>query len=206
MLRPLGPAAVVLLSCSPDPPTSYYFYLTFAGQLPHCLNRFDRNIDDGIHLFAEACFPVLKPILEAGIGSEAGLPAPSSRHRAGVPFGIRRLMKQTGSVGGYPSTKPAPCGRTRGRHIRFTPQRSVQVLGLHRFACSPRCVAYIRCLFLRAAFCLQLPPDPTSRWARLLFGQQFPLAWCVEDLHVLVSALGRARTHSKALRMISSGP
>ena len=30
-----------------------------------------------------------------------------------VPFGIRRFMKQTGSVAAYPATKPAPCGRTR---------------------------------------------------------------------------------------------
>jgi hypothetical protein len=30
-------------------------------------------------------------------------------HHTDVPFGIRRFMKQTGSVGGYPSTKPAPC-------------------------------------------------------------------------------------------------
>jgi hypothetical protein len=39
-------------------------------------------------------------------------------HHTDVPFGIRRFMKQTGSVDGYPSTKPAPCGRTIswGRH------------------------------------------------------------------------------------------
>ena len=33
-------------------------------------------------------------------------------HHTDVPFGIRRFMKQTGSVGECPSTKPAPCGRT----------------------------------------------------------------------------------------------
>src|ERR1700758_2464916 len=41
---------------------------------------------------------------------------------------------------------------------------------LHLLACSPRCVASIRWLFVRAALCLKLPPDPTSRWAPLLFG------------------------------------
>src|SRR5215469_13978527 len=34
-------------------------------------------------------------------------------HHTDVPFGIRRFMKPTGSVDGCPTTKPAPCGRTR---------------------------------------------------------------------------------------------
>ena len=33
-------------------------------------------------------------------------------HHADVPFDIRRFMKQTGSVGEYPTTKPVPCDRS----------------------------------------------------------------------------------------------
>lgn len=33
-------------------------------------------------------------------------------HHTDVPFGIRRFMKQTGSVGECPPAKPAPCDRT----------------------------------------------------------------------------------------------
>ena len=54
--------------------------------------------------------------------------------------------------------------------VGFTPQRPCKYRALHLLACSPHCVASIRWLFVRAALCLQLPPDPTSRWAPLLCG------------------------------------
>ena len=40
---------------------------------------------------------------------------------------------------------------------------------LHLLACSPRCVASIRWLFVRAALCLLLPPHSTSPWTPLPF-------------------------------------
>jgi len=39
-----------------------------------------------------------------------------------------------------------------------------------RLACSPHCAASIRFLFVRPAFCLQLPSDSISRWTPLPFG------------------------------------
>src|ERR1700746_3191917 len=41
---------------------------------------------------------------------------------------------------------------------------------LHLLACFPRCSASIRFLFVRPAFCLQLPSDSASRRTPLLFG------------------------------------
>jgi len=41
---------------------------------------------------------------------------------------------------------------------------------LHLLACLPRCSASIRFLFVRPAFCLQLPSDSASRRTPLLFG------------------------------------
>ena len=38
------------------------------------------------------------------------------------------------------------------------------------FACSPRCLASIPFLFVRPAFCQQLPPASISRWTPLPFG------------------------------------
>ena len=40
---------------------------------------------------------------------------------------------------------------------------------LHLLACLPRCAASFRFLFVRPAFCLQLPSDSTSRWTPLPF-------------------------------------
>ena len=54
--------------------------------------------------------------------------------------------------------------------VGFTPQRPCKYWALHLLACSPHCVACIRWLFVRAALCLQLPLDPTSRWTPLLCG------------------------------------
>jgi hypothetical protein len=45
----------------------------------------------------------------------------------------------------------------------------VQVLGFASIGVLARCVASIRWLFVRAALCLQLPPDSTSRWTPLPF-------------------------------------
>jgi hypothetical protein len=41
---------------------------------------------------------------------------------------------------------------------------------LHLLACSPRCAASIRFLFVGPALCLQLPSDSISRWTPLPFG------------------------------------
>ncbi len=62
-------------------------------------------------------------------------------------------------------------------------------------------VENIRWLFVRAALCLQLPPDPTSRWAPFLFGLTVPLAGYVEDFHLRVSAPCRAHQNDGSLAL-----
>jgi len=77
-----------------------------------------------------------------------------------------------GSTNGKPPDLPGYCALTFPlMPVGSTSQRSVQESGfasmglltpLHRLS--------IRFLFVRPAFCLQLPPDPASRRAALLFG------------------------------------
>ena len=67
----------------------------------------------------------------------------------------------------------------------------------------PACAASIRFLFVAPALCLRLPPDLQSPGDTLAAPLTLPLAGCVEDFHLQVSAPCRA--HEKAGNLAVAG-